>query len=417
MTGKEKLQNALNHQNGPIPVDFGSSAVTGIHASVVAELRNFYGCKKKPVKIHEPFQMLGEVDSELREVIGIDVEGIFPPTTFFGFRNENWKEWRTPWGQDVLVPGNFQVKKEGEDTLIFPGGDRNAPVSGRMPSNGFFFDSIIRQQPIIEEKLDPRDNLEEFGPVSEKDIAYYENMKKIAEKSASGYMANFGNTGLGDIACVPAPFMAYPKGIRDVTEWYISTVARRDYIHEIFSKQMEIAIENFTKIHQIIGNSIDAVFTCGTDFGTQSSTFCSLETYNELYYPYYKQLNDLIHANTSWKVFKHSCGAVENFMERFIDSGFDIINPVQLSAAGMDGEQLKKKYGDRIVFWGGCVDTQKTLPFGTPEEVKKEVLSRCEIFSKKGGFVLNAIHNVQAKTPVQNFAAMIDAVKEFNGGN
>jgi len=415
MTGREKLKKALNHQDGPIPVDFGSSAVTGIHASVVAELREYYGLEKKPVKIHEPFQMLGFVDADLREAIGIDVEGVFAPGTFFGFRNENWKEWRTPWGQDVLVPGGFEVIKDGEDTLIYPEGDREAPPSGRMPSNGYFFDAIIRQEPIVEENLDPKDNLEEFGPISEDDLKYYSDLKRSIDQSSSGFIANFGNTGLGDIACVPAPFMKYPKGIRDVTEWYISTVSRRDYIHTVFAEQMDIAIKNLAKIHGIFGDSIDVIFTCGTDFGTQSSTFCSIDTFNDLYFPYYKQLNEWIHENTSWKIFKHSCGSVVSFMQRFIDAGFDIMNPVQLSAAGMDASMLKNKYGDKVVFWGGCVDTQKTLPFGTPEEVKKEVLTRCEIFSQKGGFVLNSIHNVQAKTPVKNFAAMIEAVKEFNG--
>jgi uroporphyrinogen-III decarboxylase len=118
---------------------------------------------------------------------------------------------------------------------------------------------------------------------------------------------------------------------------------------------------------------------------------------------------------TEWKVFKYSCGAVFDFMEEFIDTGFDSINPVQLSAAHMDAEKLKRDYGDRIVFWEGGVDTQKTLPFGAPEEIRKEVLHWCEIFSRGGGFVFNAIHNVQAKTPGENVVAMIEAVHEFNG--
>jgi len=160
---------------------------------------------------------------------------------------------------------------------------------------------------------------------------------------------------------------------------------------------------------------VDAVFICGTDFGTQKSTFCSPRTYRELYMPYYKQVNDWIHAHTGWKTFKHSCGAVETFIEGFIDSGFDILNPVQCSAAGMDPRHLKDAYGDRIVFWGGGVDTQKTLPFGTPGEIRGEVLRRCEIFSENGGFIFNTVHNIQANTPVENIAAMISAVREFNG--
>ena len=151
-------------------------------------------------------------------------------------------------------------------------------------------------------------------------------------------------------------------------------------------------------------NSI-VVFLCGTDFGTQSGTFCSPESYQALWHPYYKKVNDWIHENTTWKTFKHSCGAVEGFMELFIKSGFDIINPVQCSAKGMEAEMLKKKYGSRLVFWGGGVDTQHILPFGTPEQVREQVLQRCAIFAKDGGFVFDAVHNVQAKTPVENIAA------------
>ena len=122
-----------------------------------------------------------------------------------------------------------------------------------------------------------------------------------------------------------------------------------------------------------------------------------------------------MHEHTTWKTLKHSCGSVESFIPHFIESGFDILNPVQCSAAGMDAQTLKNQYGDRIVFWGGGVDTQRTLPFGTPQEVREEVLKRCEIFAPNGGFVFNTVHNVQAQTPVENLVAMVDALDEYDG--
>jgi uroporphyrinogen-III decarboxylase len=165
----------------------------------------------------------------------------------------------------------------------------------------------------------------------------------------------------------------------------------------------------------VVGNSVDAVFLCGTDFGTQTSSFCSAKTFRELYFPYYKRLIDWIHGNTTWKTFKHSCGSVDRFIPSLIEAGFDILNPVQCSAVGMGAEHLKQAYGDKLTFWGGGVDTQKTLPFGTPEQVRKEVLERCRVFSKGGGFVFTTIHNVQACTPVENLVAMFGAVAEFHG--
>jgi uroporphyrinogen-III decarboxylase len=262
--------------------------------------------------------------------------------------------------------------------------------------------------------LNPEDNLEEFGPVSDVDLAYFKQACDKAAQTGKGIIATFGGTAFGDIALVPAPFLKEPKGIRDITEWYISTMTRADYIHEVFQKQSDIALANLVKIYAAVGDTPDAVFICGTDFGTQNSQFCSTDSYNEMYAPYYKKITSWIHENTGWKTFKHSCGAVEPFMSHFVDSGFDIINPVQCSADGMDPSHLKDKYGQSLTFWGGGVDTQMTLPFGTADEVRKEVAERLKIFSKQGGFVFDAIHNVQALTPIENMVALFETVKEFN---
>ena len=416
MTGRERLNMTLNHKNPDrVVVDFGSTAVTGIHVSCVAALRERFGLEKRPVKVCEPYQMLGEIDEDLRQAMGIDTIGAPAPATIFGFKNENWKEFTAPWGQQLLVAEKFNTTRDDNgDLLMCPQGDLEAPPSGRMPEGGFFYFFFIRQEPIDEDKLNPEHNLEEFGPVRKEDLKYYADQAEHLSKSDYGIVGGIGGAALGDIALVPAPFMKHPRGIRDVAEWYISTAARQDYVHSVFAGQTDYAIANLEKIHEAAGEVWDVVFICGTDFGTQNSSFCSTETFQNLYAPYYRRINDWIHANTGWKTFKHSCGAVENFMEDFIECGFDIINPVQCSAAGMDPEILKERYGDRIVFWGGGVDTQSTLPFGKPEEVRRQALERCEIFASDGGFVFNTIHNLQAGTPVENIMAMLEAVREFN---
>ncbi|UCD30527.1 MAG: methyltransferase, partial [Planctomycetota bacterium] len=404
MTSKERVSAALNHQQpDQVPIDFGSTPVTGMHVSCVAAMRDYYGLEKSPVKVHEPYQMLGLIEEDLMEAMGIDVQSATTRSTMFGFSNEKWKPWKTQQGLEVLVSENFNTTvDENGDTLMYPQGDTSAPPSGRMPKGGFYFDTIVRQEPIDEDKLNPQDNLEEFKPITQEAL---ESIKSEVEKvtlTGRAVAAGFGGTAFGDIALVPAPFLKHPKGIRDIAEWYISTVSRRDYIHKVFAGQCEIALANLEKCYAAVGDAVDVTFICGTDFGTQSSTFCSEETYRDLYMPYYVKVNNWIHENTKWKTFKHSCGSVVKFMEAFIESGFDIINPVQCSAAGMDPQMLKNKYGDRIVFWGAGVDTQKTLPFGTPEEIREQVLRRCEIFSKNGGFIFNSIHNVQSGTPVEN---------------
>jgi len=414
MTPRERLIRALNHREPDrIPVDFGATAVTGMHVSCVIGLREHYGLDKRPVKVHEPYQMLGLIEEDLKRVLGIDVEGVYAVETLFGFRNENWKPWRMDSGTEVLVSGHLKVIKDANgDTLIFPKGDLSAAPSGRMPKNGFFFDTIVRQEPIDEAKLNPEDNIEEFGPISEKDLQYFDEASRQAAETGRGVIATFGGTAFGDIALVPAPFLKTPKGIRDIEEWYISTLTRQPYIHSVFEKQTEFALANLAKIQARVGDRVQAVFICGTDFGTQQSTFCSVNTFRSLYMPYYKRINDWIHKNTSWKTFKHSCGAVETLIPSMIESGFDILNPVQCSAAGMEPKTLKKKYGGDLVFWGGGVDTQKTLMFGTPESVREEVLRRSEVLGRGGGFVFNAVHNIQANVPVKNVVAMFEALKE-----
>lgn len=417
MTSKERVLAALSHRSPDrVPIDFGSTGVTGIHVSSVAALRDYFGLEKRPVKVHEPYQMLGLIEDDLQTAMGLDVEGVFPRKTMFGFPNRDWKPWHMPDGLEVLVSAEFRVTRAANgDILIYPEGDRTAQPSGRMPNDGWFFDTIVRQEPIDEDRLDPEDNLEEFEPIAEEDIEYFR--REVARAAATGraVMASFGGTAFGDIALVPGPFMKNPRGIRDVAEWYMSTHSRQDYIHQVFHRQCEVAIANLAKIHSAVGEAVDTVFLCGTDFGTQTSTFCSVATLRELYFPYYKRLTDWIHRHTAWKCFKHSCGSVERFIPSFIEAGFDILNPVQCSAAGMDPAHLKDSFGDLLTFWGGGVDTQQTLPFGTPADVRREVLARCEIFSRGGGFVFNSIHNVQARTPVANIVAMVEAVREFNG--
>ena len=413
---RERLIATLNHQQpDSIPIDFGGTAVTGIHVSCVAALRDYFGLEKRLVRVHEPFQMLGLLDEDLQAAMGLDVTGTFARNTMFGFPAEEWKEWRLN-GLEVLVAKDFNTTVDADgNTFIYPEGDMTVPPSGRMPSGGYFFDCIVRQEPLDEDKLDPEDNMEEFVPMSQEDLDHIVRSVKAAAATGRGVIATFGGTALGDIALVPGPFLKHPKGIRDVAEWYVSTSSRQDYVHKIFDHQCDIALKNLERVYAAIGDSVQAVFICGTDFGTQTSAFCSVKTFRNLYLPYYKQINDWIHAHTPWKTFKHSCGAVSKFLPSFIEAGIDILNPVQCSATGMDPEQLKANYGARLVFWGGGVDTQRVLPFGSSVEVREQVLRRCEIFSSGGGFVFNTIHNVQAATPVENIVAMLNAVHEFNG--
>lgn len=412
-SSRENFLKTINHkQPDKVVVDFGSTGVTGIHVVIVEKLRQHFGLEKKPVKVIEPYQMLGEIDDDLLNAMNIDIKGIFGAKNMFGVPNEGWKLHRTLWGQEVLFPATFNYTyNDNGDILMYPEGDTSVPPSAMMPKSGFFFDALDRQKPVDDTTLNVEDNLEEFGRVTKEDLDYWKRQVAIADRSR-GIVAGLGGTALGDIALVPAINLKNPKGIRGVEEWYISTLIREDFIKEIYRRETDVAQENLRDFYEVIGDRIDVVYICGTDFGTQTSTFCSPETYARVWLPYYKKVNDWIHQNTPWKTFKHSCGAVESLMNLFIESGFDIINPVQINAEGMDPVLLKKKYGDRIVFWGGGVDTQGVFAFGTPRQVKEQVKKQCEIFNNNGGFVFNTVHNIQANVPFENVVAMLEALGE-----
>ena len=414
MTSREKVQLALQHKPGPVPLDMGLLPTTGIHVLILERLRAYYGLEKRIPVVLEPYQMLGLVEDDLREAVGIDTTPLWSPWTMYGFRNESFKEWKTPWGQTVHIAKDFITTEDDHSVYVYAKGDTRFKPAGEMPKNSFFFDSTIRQHPIDDDALNPEDNLEEFGPVSDEDLAWYRDRARELRDSPYFVGGNLGGTAIGDIACVPGPMLPDPKGIRDVQEWYVSTALRPEYLHGIFEKQTDIALLNLEKMHAALGDSIGLAYVCGNDFGTQGGPFCSTETFRSLYAPYYRRINDWIHTHTTWKTFKHSCGSILPLIPELIDVGFDILNPVQWTAKNMDPRTLKREFGKDIVFWGAGVDTQNTLPFGTPESVREEVLRMCDIFSGDGGFVFNTVHNVLANTPIANLVAMFDALKAFN---
>ena len=192
--------------------------------------------------------------------------------------------------------------------LMYPEGDKSVSPSGRMPKNGWYFDSIIRQEPIDDDNLNPEDTLEEFKPIADEDLAYYkQETERLDQETDKAIFADFGFTGFGDIALVPAPWLKNPpKGIRDVEEWYMSTVIRQDYVYEVFDRQCEIALNNLAKIYNAVGDRVTVILVSATDFGMQQGLLVSPNSYRELYKPFHIRVNDWIHTNTTWKTFIHS---------------------------------------------------------------------------------------------------------------
>lgn len=413
MTSRERVLAALNHQQPDrVPLDLGATNVTGIAASSLHRLREALGLPRRTVRVHEPYQMLGLVDDDVLDALGVDIVGLSLDATFFGFPATDWKPFTLFDGTPVLVPGLFNTEVAEDGNLYqYPQGNKAYPASGRMPAGGFYHDAIERQQPYDEDALDPDEWARDMYAVytDEELRTLQARAEALYANTSRAIIGNFGMGSFGDIAYVPGTQIPYPKGIRAVADWYMATKLYPDYVHGIFDRQLEIVLENLPLYKEAVGDKIAAIFISGTDFGSQQGSFIAPAAYREMFQPYHKAINDWVHSNTSWKTFYHSCGSMVDLYDDFLAAGVDIVNPVQISAAGMDPQVLKERWGDRLVFWGGGVDTQRVLPFGAPDEIAEHVRRNVEVFGRGGGFVFNAIHNVQAGIPTENLAALFRA--------
>ena len=418
MNARERVLASVDHrQTDKIPFDLGGHGSSTLHVSCVQQLRQHYGLPDEPVITSSITAMTGIIPDELADRMGVDIAAALPRGGPFGMPREDYKLWTTPDGQDVWVPGLFNPTPDGEGGwFVHPQGDTSCPPSGHMPLQCPYFDNIERKVAFDESTLNPADNVEEFSTFGEQDVQFIARSVAAAHRTGRAVVLGAPGTHLGDVGGITGPGLKNPRGIRTIEEWYVSPLLRPDYVKEVFDRQTDIALINLRAINEACGDKIDVIHVCSNDFGHQSGQFVRVATFREIWTPYYRKLNDWIHANTKWKTLKHCCGAVAPLIPCFIEAGFEILNPIQTTAVDMDPAMLKKEFGKDIVFWGGGIDTQEVLPFGTPEEVRRQVLERCEIFGRDGGFVFSPTHNVQKGTPIENIVAMIEALREFNGG-
>lgn len=418
MTSRERVLAALSHrQPDKVAIDIGATCCSTMHVNCFERLRTYYGLPHKPVEVWDVSSMTGVMTDDLAQALRIDTAAARTRGTSFGLPRDSFKLWQTNMGQEVLVPSSFQPVSDGAGGwYVYPQGDTSLPPSGHMPEASYYFDNIVRGEPVKDvQSLNPDEQIEEFQLFTDKDIAYIKRDVEKAYATGRAVVFSMPGLGLGDISEIPGPGLKHPKGIRTIEDWYVAPLLYPDYVMEVFDRQTDRAIKNLETLNALCGDQIDLLYACGTDFGHQTGQFLSVDTFREIYLPFYQKVNGWVHKNTKWKIIKHSCGAVAPLIPSFIDAGFDALNPVQCSAQGMEPERLKREFGADITFWGGGVDTQKVLPFGTPDEIRRQVLERLDIFSKDGGYVFDAIHVIQGNVPTENIVAMIDAVHEFNG--
>jgi hypothetical protein len=383
-----------------VPLDMGATIMSSIMAHALDRLREHLALPRRPVKVYEIFQMLGEVEMDVVDRLGIDVLPVEPPVQFFGLRRENWKPWNLWDGTEVLVPGQFEVEVDGEGNwLLHSEGDPAKPVEGRMPKDGFYFDIPSSIESNLDFTPPPLEEVRKENHVTSEELEFLaaraETLRRETDKAL--LLGCWRKVGLPWAGSIP--------------DFLCLLATDRAYVRDLFALRTETAIGNMERFKEYLGENIDIIGLDGADYGAQNNELFAPEMFEELFLPNFKKQNDWVHQNTSWKTWQHTCGSVTRIIPLLIETGLDILNPVQTSAAGMDPAWLKGEFGSKITFWGGGVDTQRTLPFASAEEVAREVAARIRTFAPGGGFVFNTIHNIQQGTPPENVVAAYDTAR------
>ncbi|WP_095416124.1 uroporphyrinogen decarboxylase family protein [Thermogutta terrifontis] len=392
MTSRERVLCAVSHQEPDrVPIDFGATRQTGIAAAAYHRLKQRLGLIT-PTRVYDVYQMLAEIERPILERFGADVIGLHRRRVAFGIANENWKPWQLFDGTPVEVPGEFNPVTEPDGSLTLY--DQQGRPIAKMPKDGFYFDRLDKYPGaahVDPETLDipllTQQECDELGAQAE---------------------ALYRNTDFAIIAAMGPPFeLFFGLGTGDFAAWMITLVSEPDYVRALYERIVEAWLENLRRFHQAVGDHIQ-IIQFNDDLGTQDRPFLSPKLFKDLIFPYYKRGLDWIHQNTNYKVFMHNDGAIYDFIPILIEMGVDILNPIQTTAKGMDPARLKAEFGDKLTFWGAACDCQRTLPFGTPEDVAREVEENIRILAPGGGYVFASVHNIQANCPPENIMAMFD---------
>ena len=364
----------LNHKEADrVPMDFGAAQNCRISLSLYPKLLEHFGIEEKVICCNKPAQIALASEAFLRKIES-DVRAPFPLQ-----KKSPAEEWedadgfflRDIWGTVLRMP-----KKDGHYYDIV-----SSPLAGSIDNEGTTYDFPAVPE-IAPEAVAQAKSYQEAGfPVA------------IPEQFGNGFLQNG------------------PK-VYGYEDWMMMLALDDKRADEFMEKLLEGKKIYWDRVAAAFGGSIDVVCELD-DLGTQTGPFIDPAMLRKKIKPYYKKLFDHIHKITKAKVYMHSCGSVVKMIPDLIEVGVDILNPVQIGAAGMDPAFLKKEYGKDMVFWGGGIDTQKMLPKGKPSEIRDHVRRNIEIFSKDGGFVFAAVHNVQSDVPPENFIAMWEAYMEF----
>ena len=307
------------------------------------------------IEIMDSFILAAKVEDSIREVLQIDTVPILPPIDALGVRNDvGKKEWKMPNGLKVIVSKDFNPVKQNDGSYILEKGG----YKFKLPKDGYYFDPIKYLLQDANTIKDIERNFD-FTGYGEREAKYF---KKEAEKLKDSDKAVIGD--------VFASFSA--EDIFGYEKAFMNLILEKDLTKYFMERLTDMFIRNFDIFYDSVGDIAD-IMMMHKDMGNQQGCMISPNLAKEIFFPNFKRFISHVKKRSNYYVMMHNCGSIYEFIPGLIDCGVDILNPVQFTANNMEPERLKKEFGKDICFWGGGVDTQHVLPFGTEEEVRKPV--------------------------------------------
>ena len=390
---------ALRHEEPDrVPIDFGGTVDSTIMAVGYQELRKRLGLGPSTTRVQDVFQQTAMIEEDMRQKLGVDTMPVFGEPT-------QWRRGTLADGSFAELPAKFlpEVQDDGSQVVL----DTQGHVVLKMPASGHYFDPVyspLADATSVRDIQKHIDTIENYDTPSYLDTPYEElarNAKALRENTDYLLVAFFG----GHI------FQA-AQSLRGWETFLLDLLMNQKFAEALMDQLAEANIRRFSRFAETVGPYVDVV-QFEDDLGMQDRPLLSPSLYRKTVKPYHQKLFRFAKSSCSAYLLLHTDGAIAPFIPDFIDMGIDAVNPVQVSAAGMDTKELKKQFGREIVFWGGSCDSQKTLPFGTPQEVTNEVRRRIDDLAPGGGFVFAPIHNVQSGVPPENVIALFEAALKY----
>ncbi len=404
MNSRERILSSINHkQPDKVPIDLGSSTVTGISAIAYNNLKDFLKVKSK-TRVFDVVQQLANVDMEIIDMLGVDALDINRVSA----EGNDWYDVELSDGSKAQYPSWFRPIKSDDGSWYTT--DKDGTILSKKAAGATFFDQMHFpwEEGYPESLSSLSDAMKKISWVVHSHASNL-NEAELREKLIS--LKETTNKALvmsGGVKLLELGFF-----IRRMDNFLMDLMMDEKKLTVLLDALVEMHLAGLEKKCRSVGDIVD-IIRFGDDLGMTSGPIMDLETFRKFFKPRYRILCDYVKKHSNMKIFMHSCGSIKQFIPDLIDLGIDILNPVQTNCFQMDLVTLKNEFGKDITFWGGGVDTSSIISTGTPKDVRRDVLIRCEILSRDGGFVFAPIHNILSDVPPENVMAVYNAVNEFN---